>query len=363
MSHPSPSECVKAAVREMREVPTPQLDWTRVEEQLLRRIEQEPVKRSRQTRWGRVALCAAAAAAAVLIGLKLREAVRSVPAEPRVSIPVPAPTAVDGDGLPAGKRLESGSEKLRVEHRGQAAWTLAPHSAARLVAGAPVLTVQLEAGAVRAEVVSRRPPESFAVHVGKTRIAAHGTAFRVALQRELVFVEVSEGAVAVGSTKANRQTRNWLLTAPSKGVFSSDGAVSGRIDGVAQPEREPEPPPADAPTSARASSRVRAAKSAPANAQPPATLSPELADAAAAQVVRGIEACFDRHTEIWGNVRVTASSTLTMFVSPSGKLETMRLVPQLAPPVQYCSVALMRQVRFPRSQAGGTVTRVLRLRK
>ena len=104
---------------------------------------------------------------------------------------------LNGDQLALGTRLTAGNQPLVVEHLGRARWTLEPHATALVTDAGEFLTVKLESGALSAAVVPNPKPETFAVEVEGTRVAVHGTAFRVERVAERVQVEVSEGTVAV----------------------------------------------------------------------------------------------------------------------------------------------------------------------
>ena len=86
---------------------------------------------------------------------------------------------MNGDQLALGTRLTAGDRALVVEHHGRASWTLEPHATARVSDAGEFLTITLESGALSATVVPNPKPETFAVEVGGTRVAVHGTAFRV----------------------------------------------------------------------------------------------------------------------------------------------------------------------------------------
>ncbi|MEI9949618.1 MAG: FecR domain-containing protein [Pseudomonadota bacterium] len=74
-------------------------------------------------------------------------------------------------------------------------------------------------------------PETFAVEVGGTRVAVHGTAFRVERVAERVQVEVSEGTVAVEAS-GTHSSPAFLLRRNSRGTFALDGHT-GSVEGNA----------------------------------------------------------------------------------------------------------------------------------
>jgi hypothetical protein len=71
--------------------------------------------------------------------------------------------------------------------------------------------------------------EAFAVEVGGTRVAVHGTAFSVQIVDGQVVVDVEHGAVAVGPVGNAGTTTGHLLVGPSRGVFSLDGGRTARL--------------------------------------------------------------------------------------------------------------------------------------
>ena len=94
-------------------------------------------------------------------------------------------------------------------------------------------TVALERGAIRAEVTPRDPSEglveAFAVEVGGTRVAVHGTAFSVKIEGDRAIVDVEHGAVAVGPVGHVGATTGHLLVGPSRASFSLDGGRTARL--------------------------------------------------------------------------------------------------------------------------------------
>src|SRR5262249_7964748 len=86
------------------------------------------------------------------------------------------------------------------------------------------LTIALNEGSVHAEVRPQAQGEAFAVEVGHTRVAVHGTSFTVSRDGDRVIVEVAPGSVAIGPTGHPGSTQGWLLVGPDQASFSLDGA-------------------------------------------------------------------------------------------------------------------------------------------
>jgi len=294
--------------------------------------------------------------------------------------PAPAPAKLtakvstaplNGDQLALGTRVTAGNHALVVEHAGRASWTLEPHATALISEAGEFLTVKLENGALSAKVVPNPKPETFAVEVGGTRVAVHGTAFRVEHAGERVQVEVSEGTVAVEAS-GTRSAPAFLLRRDSRGSFALDGrtgSVEGNASAVvadsgAQSRREvsvgssanPHAHAASPLPSAHAASPV-----APARAQP---AQPSISDieAGVSSALAVLNRCFREQTRSTG-IRVSARTGLTLTVAPDGTIRSVTFAPPLAPPVEDCAVKGLRSLTFTRSVEGVTFTRLLELER
>jgi ferric-dicitrate binding protein FerR (iron transport regulator) len=223
-------EALGRLIVELRAEPAPELDWDRVEARLLR----EPRTAARSAtselanrlRWPAMALVAAAAVFAVV---KRPHAPVAV-APPKAAAQL-ARGPLNGDTLALGTHITAGNQAVVVEHQGRARWTLEPHATAFVSNAGEFLTVQLESGALSAAVVPNTKPETFAVEAGGTRVAVHGTAFRVERSGDRVLVQVSEGTVAVEPTQTHSNPA-FLLGRDSRGNFALDGR-SGSVEGNA----------------------------------------------------------------------------------------------------------------------------------
>lgn len=354
-------------ILELREQAAPELDWDRIEARLTR----EPLPETASASfWSRlrlpgVGLIAVAVAAVAAV------AVRSPAPLP------PKPTAqlnqapLDGDTLTLGTRLTAGNQPLIVEHAGRARWTLEPHATAFVAEGGEFLTVKLESGALSAAVVPNPKPETFAVEVEGTRVAVHGTAFRVERVAERVQVDVSEGTVAV-EPSGTHSVPAFLLRRNSRGNFALDGKT-GNVEGNAS---------AVVADAAGRQSHRNLAKAAPAPRTPqsaPTTVKPEVSAGPIAQVQtlpaqpsisdieKGVSSalelmnrCFHDQTRTTGN-RVSANTALTLTVTGDGAIQSVTFAPPLAPGVEDCAVGGLRGLTFTRSVEGVTFTRLLEL--
>ena len=359
-------------IREIKSEPAPEVDWDRVESSLLRRIDERgaaPVKFPVRLRT-RTALAAAAAVLA-LVGAReliLREPVHALHASAQRWDSTGRIT-LDGSRMALGQRVTSGTAEVRVVHPGRATWTLSPNSRGLIAFGGDLLTVQLERGSALAEVVPSKRKESFAIEADALRAAAHGTVFRVSRRADRVHVEVTEGVVAVGPASTRGDTKGWLLTAPTSGQFTLDGA-SGE---VATASRAPERGAAGVAVAGNAAPPSAHGTPAPAGAEPgeaaaesePVEL-PEKPTMDSVQSVFGkliplVNQCFEQHTRADGDMQVTASTRLTLRVAPDGTITGRDFAPPLAPAVLACSAPKIDAMRFASSKQGITVTRYIQL--
>ena len=121
-----------------------------------------------------------------------------------------------GDSTPRNA-AESGAEPLSYHRAGVVSFTLSPESRVEMVAseGAGSMTVTLIRGTIHADVTPRPDGEVFAVEVGHTRVAAHGTSFTVSrAERESGSGPgQSPGAVAgtFGPVGHPGSTQGWLV--------------------------------------------------------------------------------------------------------------------------------------------------------
>ncbi len=374
---------LRELVRERRSEPTPEIDWDRVEQQLMEKVESDaPAPLPRPSPWPALAFVAAAAAILVAgIGVvrHFRHASTQAPPVARV---LHAPThrvfgvtqqQLSGDKLAVGDRVVAGPHSVRVEHAGRVVWTLAPYSQATVALTGRYLTVRLETGSVTADVVPSPRPESFAVEVGGTRVAVHGTHFTVQRVGDHAKVTLERGVVAVGPTNERGHTQGWLMKAPATGTFSLDGARTGHVEqgkpASAGTTAAAMPTPASPAPVARTPKPAPAITAAPAQAAPAPTAplpnEPSEADLdrGADQVAATVKSCFANNTESDQGMRISADSKLSIDIAPAGNITTLRFNPPLAPSVQRCSAAVMQSVHFPASKQGATVTRTLELQR
>jgi hypothetical protein len=252
---------LRVMVDELRAEPPPELAWDAVEQRLLARLAQEDrdahgsvrklhtrtlfapgsAQKAPASSFSRVVgFAAAAAVLAFGVGSMSRSAeIAGTDAPPRHVVEVssfgaaPGSSARDLSRLAQGDVVEAGDAPVTFAQAGLVAWTLAPGSALRVSSVGVGHTVTLERGAIRAEVTPRDPSEglveAFAVEVGGTRVAVHGTAFSVKIAGDRILVDVEHGTVAVGPKGHVGVTTGHMLVGPTRASFSLDGGRSARL--------------------------------------------------------------------------------------------------------------------------------------
>ncbi|MEO6602811.1 MAG: FecR domain-containing protein [Polyangiaceae bacterium] len=372
----SPEEQALARlILDVREQPFADLDWERIEARLMRESRPERASRavSFTSRW-RLAAAGLLTAAAVASVVSVQRS-KSAP-------PVPVPVArvsagpLNGDQLALGAHITAGNQPLVVEHAGRARWTLEPHATAVVADAGEFLTLRLEGGALSAQVAPNPKLETFAVEVGGTRVAVHGTAFRVERAGERVLVAVSEGTVAVEPTGTHAAPA-FLLRRNSRGNFALDGhtgTVEGNASAVvsdsgAQSHREVASSralPARSPAPVAHSSDRAAAPARPTPAPVSATRQTPL-QPSISEIETGVTSALDlmngcfRDKAKSSGVRVSASTGLTLSVTGEGAVRSVTFAPPLAPAVEDCAVSGLRTLTFAHSVEGVTFTRVFEL--
>jgi len=270
---------------------------------------------------------------------------------------------------------ESGTQALSYQRAGVVSFILAPESRVEMASseGAGSMTVTLIRGTIHADVTPRTSGEVFAVEVGRTRVAAHGTSFTVSRQGDQALVEVEHGAVAVGPVGHPGSTQGWLVVGPDRAMFTLDGASEARWLGPpeAPPAKvekaQPSMPSATAiptsnapihmaalePSSTSKPAPVAAAVPVPPeeNRAAPEAPSPVVRESdATAAILKGIEACYERQVSSLG-VRFSIESSLTLTVVPAGTVREGVFNPPLSPTLMTCARAAISSARFPHGES------------
>jgi ferric-dicitrate binding protein FerR (iron transport regulator) len=346
-------------VREARAEKTADIEWSGVEERLMRearRSAPRPRRSAQPWAWG-----ALAAAAGVALWMAARPAVVNTPQETPLIRQSAEALRQNGDTLAVGSRVEAGEREVSVDHAGRATWTLAPDSSALLAEKGERIALHLERGSVLSRVVRSPKPETFVVEAANTRVAVHGTVFRVGLVGARVLVDVQEGTVAVGPAGA---VPAFLLKAPARGDFAADGH-SGSIDGrpvTDAPAHRPGPsrqPPSRMPSAPPPSSATAPA----ASAELPLEPSINDIEVGIARVVDVTSDCFSRHTQKLEGLEITVHTALSLKISDSGAVSDVDFQPPLSPEAEACAAASIAQIAFAPSKQGTTVTRMLELKR
>jgi FecR protein len=351
---------LRRLVREARAEKVPDLDWSGVEERVVRAARRstpsEPMRWRYPAAWGALAV-----AATVMVWLVSRRAEVAVRPPPPAIIEATEPLRENGEKLPLGTRVAAREREVSVDHPRRGTWTLAPESSAVLAERGERITVRLERGSLLAEVVPNPKLETFVVEAAGTRVAVHGTVFRVSLENGRVIVQVREGTVAVGPQGS---VPTFFLKAPAHGDFAPDGR-SGSIDGRplgASEERRAEPLKL-APRKDSATAPLRSAGPAVESPEVPPEPSINDIEAGIAPIVDAASSCFREHTTSAEGVQITVRTALSLKVAASGAVSDVDFQPPLSPDVEECAAARIAQVTFAPSRQGANVTRMLELKR
>jgi len=343
-------EVLEQVVLEAREEDIGVVDWDRVEQGLLARIDSDVAAETQPARsWRWVAALAAAAMIALGVGALVSRGSGQVARAPdgpaRVAARVHTAATIDGGELALGDEVHATGGPSVVEHRGLAKWTLTAGSRAVVRETGETVTLRLESGSVDAEVVPSAQPETFAVEAGLARVAVHGTAFRVELRSGKLQVAVREGVVGVGPIADRGKAPKWRLDPGDSGEFEltgQTGNVNRALDAKSDSEARREDP-------------VRAGS--PLRAEPPAADVNRALD----ELSRAASACFTQHTSNESGVRVRVETVLRARVSPNGSVGAVTFDPPLAPAVSGCIKNSAQRLRVAPSTRGISAQRALLL--
>jgi len=386
---------------ELQNEATPSLPWDSMERELLAKLDKTAAvqPRPRQTlRIRAFATLAAAAAVALVVGLAAQRgevtreegvaagAVRWRPAESIAFLPG-SELERDLSTLRVGEGVEAGEAPLVLVRRGAVRVTLEPKARAFVVAapagGGEAFVLGLERGALRADVTTRSSREAivetFAVDVGRTRIAAHGTAFRVIRGESEVVVDLEHGSVAVGLAGRTAVTTGRLLVGRARASFSLDGGQTALMLPTDEPKSlalaVPAPAglsesnPSNAPLPASSTDHLLPA---PSSRQHASLAPPEIAPAVEPSVVvspeppkervlsrasvqSSLASCFERH---YGSadpsVRLSVSGKVMVSLDEAGSVSSVRFDPPLEAPFMNCVFSSLKPGRF--SEVGAPIS-------
>jgi hypothetical protein len=390
----APKPTLDQLVREAKADRGPPVDWARVDDALFPRIERELAARSKLAERDRsrrpwIAAAVALAAAAALPLVLSRGPARPLDAEHATVTPVPEGTlsAKDrsavvhvtrgatpardlavGDAIAAGDALDtrSGRATFVRPDPGGVAWALEDGSQVSVRASGATLILALAKGAVEAQVTPVAAGEAFAVDVDATRVAVHGTHFRVERQGTRAIVDLREGVVSIGIPPKTGATYGDVITAPAHvelDVTDPHGtlkvtheanrvragvtlAVNPATPAVVSPTVAPNVPVPVLPSAPARPSAVAAPPAPPsAPAPPPATL-PAVDPNAQRTLVEKVRACARSHVEGSDGVTITVSTRMELVVGQDGMVKKSTFDPPLAPDVQACLGNTLRVTRF-----------------
>jgi ferric-dicitrate binding protein FerR (iron transport regulator) len=350
MTEDRAESALRQLVRDARQDPTPELEWDAIEASLLaRRARAERMPAPRRLSWLAPAALAALAALGAAAGLLLKPALPPSTEAPQEAAVASTSTA------PLGNLVTAESQPIVVTHLDHVTWTLAPDGVARVESVGDVIALGLERGTLSARVTKSKRPESFVVRVEKTRIAVHGTAFRVERLEKAVHVEVEEGVVAVGPVGGTA----FEVRAPGSVVVSFDGvrADARRAVGAAAP--------AQGGLSAGSATEAIAANPAenePETATPPVEAAPS-EPPGVERVIQAVRHCLSENTVARGDLRVTVRTRMSLRVEATGKVGEVLFAPPLAPPVQHCVDAKVGSIGFFASKDGFALDRAIELER
>lgn len=83
--------------------------------------------------------------------------------------------------------------------------------------------------------------------------------------------------------------------------------------------------------------------------------------AAIERVVLGVRRCFEENTPLESGVEIHAEVHMLLRVTPSGEVLSAEFAPPLAPQVDACSAKHVHAIRFPRTDQGVSLSRVIQL--
>jgi hypothetical protein len=279
--------------------------------------------------------------------------------------------------LRLGDVIETHGVEVTLGRPGKLIFVVERDSSATVTHVRGALVVALVGGAIEAQVVPVAQGEAFAVDVGRSRIAVHGTHLRVARTSERVVVDLNDGVVSVGEAPRVGPTLGALVTAPAHAEFT-DSDAQGTLRVTHDPSSV-RPPAELSPT---------AVKTTPAGEGPATNASPAVTKVGTATVLAGpqhaephppanalvsnlpmpvvppadpnahaviagaVHACMAErlHAE---DVTIVVSTTLNLELRDDGSVRSARFDPPVAPDVNACVAKSIYKTRFTH---GGAVT-------
>jgi FecR protein len=372
------------------------VDWAKVDRGLFDRIaaEQRAERAELKAGPGRVlalatAGLAVAAGAALFVG-KAHELRTLVPVQAVGETEAAGSVVgIEGDGqlvidgkpgvvgaeLRLGDVLETHGAVATIERPGRLTVVLEEGGRATVSHVQGALVLALERGAVEAQVVPVVSGEAFAVDVGTSRVAVHGTHLRVGRTGEHVVVDLNEGVVSLGPAPRIGSTLGALVTAPAHAEFNAGDAESTLVVshdpaavrapaslGSSAQTRASRPAPAAAParvepTDARQPAQDRGAitradvkaPTAPPGQRPASAVEPE--PDPESSIAAAVRSCLTSRPRA-DNVTVMVSTTVRIELTADGTVQSARFDPPVAPDVNGCASGAIYRTHFSH---GGSV--------
>ncbi len=360
------------------------VDWSAVDAALFARIgEAQRAERARfaPKRWrgstiAVVAVAAAAAFVALIVG-KTREPIGregmaaaesagtivAIDGEGRVL--VNGARVSSGAGLALGDVLETRGAQATIERPGKLSLTLEAGSRTTVAHVRGALIIALESGAVEARVVPVPAGEAFAVDVGNSRVAVHGTHLRVARAGDRVVVDLTEGVISVGEAPRFGSVAGAILNAPAHVEFMAEDAL-GTLTQTHDPaavrggDIRSHDPTAPEPSSPRPESSASHGPATPTEGRPESRATPPAGSKAVvaaepnptAAIASAVRMCMAERPRA-DNVTVVVSTALHLELADDGSVRAARFDPPVAPDVNACAAQSIYKARFAH---GGPVT-------
>lgn len=364
------------------------VDWRSVDDALFSRIaaerhaERSRFASGRERAWAVTGAVALAAAGVVAIVAAKPGHDRS-PVAPSVVVDEVLATVVhlDGEGtaLINGSAVERGAPirtndeidavagDVLVERTGKLRFLVEKGSSVRVTHGQGdhgPLVLALDRGAVEADVVPVPSGEAFAVDIGPSRVAVHGTHLRVSREELHARIDLSEGVVAVGEAPRAGPVLGAIVYAPAHAEFDAAdarGTLSvvhdaeavrgpadlGAVTASAATSSEPATPergvPAHADTPGRGA--VATPRVAEAHTAPSASPSSSSSSSPEQTLANAVWACMAGRPRA-ENVTVLVSTTLHLDVADDGMVRSARFEPPVLPDVNECASRWIYKMHF-----------------
>ncbi len=257
----------------------------------------------------------------------------------------------------------AGKLTMILEHESRARFHV-EHSSADAPPTGGTLVLTLEQGAVEARVVPVATGQAFAVDIEDSRVAVHGTHFRVARTGERVAVDLSEGVVSIGQLLKGGALPATLVAAPAHADFVTTN-VPGTLTVTHEPSALRTPVAIRSAVSIAATARPQAprtrtetpstrAASGEAGADRPEMHTGQAAPPAAAprsdadvevDLANAVRACMAErpHAE---NVIVVVRTVLLLDLSTDGSVRSARFEPPVARDVNECATKSIYKTHF-----------------